>query len=180
MILQVKAALPSLANDFLSKGVSIFRIHEIQHHTPAAHQEHFKGGLPTKPPASLELFDVWQGNDLVPHFVVSLCVLEEEYVVGAACLSRCLSFPVVDALRAQALEVLLREKVIEEDDLVRCQGNGARSFVKWFENLTSHLSDDLFELQVFQVCLVYDFLKHAHIAFSHFFPLPEIEKTAQK
>ena len=102
MILQVIATLASLANDFLRKGVSIFRIHEIQHHALAAHQEYLKGGLATKPPAPLELLDVWQGNDLVPHFVVSLCVLEEEYVFGASYLSRRLSFPKVDTLRAQA------------------------------------------------------------------------------
>jgi hypothetical protein len=109
MILQVIAALASLPNDFLRKGVPIIRVQEVQHDTLAVHQEHLKSGLATKPPSSLELLDVWQGNNLVAHFVFSLCVLEEEYIVGAGYLSRWLSFPIMDALRAQALEVLLRE-----------------------------------------------------------------------
>ena len=180
MILQVVAPLASLAYYFLSKCVSIFRAYEIQHHTLPAHQEHLQGGLPAKPPASLQLFDVWQAYDLVPQLVVPLCVLEEENVFGAVYRGRCLPLPVVDALGAQAVQVLLREEVIEKDDLVRGQGHGTRPLVKGLEILTAHLRDDLFELQVFQVCLVNDFLKDAHIAFSHFFPFSETEKTAQK
>lgn len=58
MILQVIAALASLPNDFLGKGVSIIRVREVQHHTLTAHHKNLEGGLATKPPASLELLDV--------------------------------------------------------------------------------------------------------------------------
>jgi hypothetical protein len=109
--------------------------------------------------------------------IITLGILKEEDVVSV------LNFglSIVYTLRANGSEVLFREKVVKEEDLVRSERDRARSLIEGLEDFTAHICNDLFELGVLmETALIEKFFQKVDMGLSKLFLVTKREETGEE